>query len=96
MSIYEIAVEKFNKKLSNDYFINKLKESMQKLPPECKITKIDLENNYLDEKYGRTVKELYLKENIDYFFNNYVAKPSLFDQLEKHVNRGTVHKYRRL
>lgn len=93
MSIYEIAVEKFNKKLSNDYFINKLKESMQKLPPECKITKIDLENNYLDEKYGRTVKELYLKENIDYFFSNYIDKFILFDQLEKYVNRGTIFKY---
>ena len=77
MSIYEIAVGKFNKRLSNDYFINKLKESMQKLPPECKITKIDLENNNLCEKYGRTDKELYAKEDVDYLFSKYISKKSL-------------------
>lgn len=93
MSIYEIAVGKFNKRLSNDYFINKLKESMQKLPPECKITKIDLENNYLDEKYGRTVKELYAKEDVDYFFSNYISKKSLISSLKKSVSHDTIYKY---
>jgi len=93
MSIYEIAVEKFNKKLSNEYFFNKLKESMQKLPPECKITKIDLENNYLDEKYGRTVKELYAKEDVDYFFSNYISKKSLISSLKKSVSHDTIYKY---
>lgn len=93
MSIYEVAVEKFNKKINNDYFINKLKESIQELPPECKITKIDLENNYFDEKYGRTVKELYAKEDISRFFSNYVPKKSIFSELVKHVNRVTIYKY---
>ncbi|WP_240690222.1 hypothetical protein [Bacillus sp. 007/AIA-02/001] len=64
MSIYEIAVEKFNKNPNNEYFINKLKESIQELPIKCKITKVNLENNYFDEKYGQTVNELYSKETI--------------------------------
>lgn len=93
MSIYEIAVKKFNKKPNSEYFINRLKESIKSLPKDCKITKMDLEKSYFDEKYGQTVKELYSKENIDYFFKNYVSKKTFFEQLEKHVNRGTVLKY---
>ncbi|WP_420974757.1 helix-turn-helix domain-containing protein [Bacillus thuringiensis] len=93
MSIYEIAVEKFNKNPNNEYFINKLKKSIQELPTECKITKVDLENNYFDEKYGRTVNELYSKGDIGRFFRNYIPKKLLFRQLEKSVSQYTLYKY---
>lgn len=93
ISIYEIAVEKFNRNSNNFYFINKLKESIQELPAKCKITKIDLEYNHHVEKYSKYVKKLYLKESVDLFFSNYLPKKTLFERLEKYVARHTINKY---
>ncbi|MGO1476953.1 hypothetical protein [Alkalibacterium gilvum] len=93
MTIYEITVEKFNKNSNNGYFINKLRRSITELPTEFNITKIDLEEKILDTKYGKTAKELYLKEDVDRFFANYVSKNSLVRKLRKSVSNHTVYKY---
>src|SRR5699024_9904281 len=93
MTIYEITVEKFNKNSNNRYFINKLRRSITELPTECDITKIDLEEKFLDSKYGNTAKELYLKEDVDRFFANYISKNSLVRELRESVSHHTVYKY---
>ena len=83
MSIYEIAVEKFNKNPNNQYFINRLKESIKSLPKDCKITKMDLENSYFDEKHGKTVNELYLKEEYKLFFQQLCTQEIHFQRIRK-------------
>lgn len=93
MTIYRIAEEKFNKDSNNQYFISKLKKSILELPTECKITMINLEEKYYDEKYDQFVKELYLKEDIDHFFSNYISKKSLINKLKKFVSHDSIYKY---
>lgn len=93
MTIYEIATEKFDKAPSNGYFINKLRISISELPSECKIKKIELKENFRDVKNGKITKELYLKEDIDRFFTNYISKRSLIKKLEKNTRDSTVYKY---
>lgn len=93
MTIYEIAVEKFKKKPSNEYFINKLEKSILGLPTECNISTLKLEKTFFDSKYGKTIKELYLKEDIERFFRNYISKKSLRSKFNKSVSSDTVYKY---
>ncbi len=93
MTLYQIAEEKYNKDPNNEYFINQLKASILDLPTECKIPMIDLEKGYHDKKYNRTVKKLYLKEDVDCFFRSYVPKKYLISKLSKRVSNYTVYKY---
>lgn len=93
ITIYRIAEEKFNKDSNNQYFISKLKKSILELPTECKITIIYLEEKYYDEKYDQFVNELYLKEDIDHFFSNYISKKSLINKLKKFVSHNSIYKY---
>lgn len=93
MTLYEIAIEKFNKKPSNEYFINKLKKSILGLPTECNISTLKLEKPFFDSKYGKTIKELYLKKDIERFFRNYISKKALISKLNKSVSSNTVYKY---
>lgn len=93
MTIYQIAEEKFNKNPNNEYFIYKLEKSIIKLPTDCKITKVNLEKKYYIEKYDKNVKRLYLKEDIEHFFENYISKKSLISKCKKQVSSDAIYKY---
>ncbi|MED3995302.1 hypothetical protein P4647_11620 [Peribacillus frigoritolerans] len=95
MTIYEIAEKKFNKKSTNDYFINKLKQTILELPSENKITTINLETNYYDKQFEKYVKEMYLKSDVDLFFFNYESKQVLIKELNAFVSKDTFYKYYR-
>lgn len=93
MSIYEIADKYFNGKSTNEYFINKLKQTILELPFENKIIVKNLGTKYYVEQYEKHVKVMYLKRDIDHFFLNHVSKSNLIKELSEFVNKNSIYVY---
>lgn len=90
ISIYELAQEKLGKSLTATEIIDSIRDSIDKLPlGMINRKKID----YNDPFSGKLVKEVYMREEVERFFSNYIHKQNFLRGLREYFGNQNISYY---
>lgn len=93
MNIYELALKFYNKNQDNEYFIELLGQTIEKLPNEFMFCKKKLKTSYFDFNSNKNINVLYLKTDIQHFFNSHISKRELYAQYARKFSKNLIRTY---
>lgn len=87
ISIYELAQEKLGKSLTAQEVIDSIRDSIDKLPLGMMNRK---KLDYNDPFTGRLVKEVYMREEVERFFENHINKKNFIKELKVYFGKQNI------